>query len=84
MGPVARLLDGGVGLYQRLTVNRPSPCRYEPTCSQYARTALRTHGAARGAWLAARRIGRCHPWGGTGWDPVPPPSTHSAEVHRHV
>jgi putative membrane protein insertion efficiency factor len=46
-------------------------CRFEPSCSQYAIEALRTHGAFRGASLAARRIGRCHPWGGSGYDPVP-------------
>jgi putative membrane protein insertion efficiency factor len=46
-------------------------CRYEPTCSEYAMQALREHGAFRGSWLAAKRIGRCHPWGGHGYDPVP-------------
>lgn len=46
-------------------------CRFEPTCSEYALAALRQHGAFRGTWLAARRIGRCHPWGGAGYDPVP-------------
>jgi putative membrane protein insertion efficiency factor len=46
-------------------------CRYTPTCSGYALEALRTHGAIRGAWLATRRICRCHPWGGCGHDPVP-------------
>ena len=46
-------------------------CRYQPSCSQYAMEALREHGAFRGTWLAAKRIGRCHPWGGSGYDPVP-------------
>jgi len=46
-------------------------CRFQPTCSEYAIEALQTHGVLRGAWLAARRIGRCHPWGGSGYDPVP-------------
>jgi len=46
-------------------------CRYDPSCSEYALEALREHGAFRGSWLAARRIGRCHPWGGSGYDPVP-------------
>ncbi len=46
-------------------------CRYQPTCSEYAVEALRQHGAFRGMALAARRIGRCHPWGGAGYDPVP-------------
>ena len=46
-------------------------CRYSPSCSQYALDALRLHGAFRGSWLAMKRIGRCHPWGGSGYDPVP-------------
>ncbi|HTZ09613.1 MAG TPA: membrane protein insertion efficiency factor YidD, partial [Acidimicrobiales bacterium] len=50
---------------------RPSPCRYLPTCSDYAAEALERHGAGRGSWLAVRRLGRCHPWGGRGVDPVP-------------
>lgn len=47
-------------------------CRYQPTCSQYAIEAVQAHGVVRGLWLASRRIGRCHPWGGHGHDPVPP------------
>ena len=46
-------------------------CRFSPSCSQYTMDALRLHGAFRGSWLAAKRIGRCHPWGGSGYDPVP-------------
>jgi len=46
-------------------------CRHWPTCSEYARQAVERHGALRGGWLAARRLGRCHPWGGHGADPVP-------------
>ncbi len=46
-------------------------CRYHPTCSSYAMEALQKHGAIKGTWLAARRVARCHPWGGSGIDNVP-------------
>ena len=46
-------------------------CRYDPTCSAYALEALEKHGAIKGGWLTARRIARCHPWGGMGVDDVP-------------
>jgi len=49
-----------------------SNCRFQPTCSQYAAEAISEHGIVRGTWLALRRVGRCHPWGGSGFDPVPP------------
>lgn len=49
----------------------PPSCRYTPTCSQYAIDALRRHGALKGSWLAARRLGRCHPFRAGGYDPVP-------------
>lgn len=49
-------------------------CRYEPSCSRYAMSALEQHGLVRGSWLAVRRLARCHPFGGSGLDPVPPPS----------
>ena len=50
----------------------PSTCRYSPTCSHYAVEALQTHGLLKGGWLAIKRIGSCNPWGGSGYDPVPP------------
>ncbi len=49
----------------------PRVCRFEPSCSVYAVEALRKHGLIRGGWLAAKRILRCNPWGGSGYDPVP-------------
>jgi len=51
-------------------------CRYSPTCSGYALDALEKHGPVSGSWLAIRRIFRCHPWGGSGFDPVPDPDPH--------
>ncbi len=49
----------------------PAVCRFTPTCSQYAVEAIRKHGPLRGVWLAVKRILRCNPWGGSGYDPVP-------------
>jgi putative membrane protein insertion efficiency factor len=57
-------------------------CRFQPTCSVYALEALENHGAIRGGWMAIRRIGRCHPMGGDGYDPVPP-ATGKPHEHRH-
>ena len=61
-----------IKLYQ-LTLSRllPPVCRYQPTCSHYAMEALRKHGSFKGSWLAVKRICRCAPWGGSGYDPVP-------------
>ncbi|MDD4636400.1 MAG: membrane protein insertion efficiency factor YidD [Bacteroidales bacterium] len=49
----------------------PASCRFTPTCSEYAVQALKKHGPLKGGWLTIKRISRCHPWGGSGYDPVP-------------
>ncbi len=79
MSITARLIRRFVLLYQHVRAGRPSPCRFQPTCSSYALEAVEVHGALRGSWLAVRRLGRCHPWGGQGWDPVP----ERTERHDH-
>jgi len=49
----------------------PAACRFSPTCSSYSLEALQIYGLFKGSWLAIKRIGKCHPWGGSGYDPVP-------------
>lgn len=70
-GFATRLACSGIRAYQVARAGRPPVCRYVPSCSTYALEALQVHGALRGAWLAARRLARCHPWSSMGWDPVP-------------
>lgn len=72
---MTRLVSAPIHLYRWAFAWRPSPCRYDPTCSAYALEAIDVHGAVRGTWLAVKRLGRCHPWGRHGWDPVPPRKT---------
>ena len=67
----ARVLVALISLYQRASAYLPRHCRFEPSCSEYARQAVWAHGARHGAGLALRRIGRCHPWSPGGLDPVP-------------
>lgn len=61
-----------------------SVCRYRPSCSAYAIEAVRVHGIFRGYGLALRRLGRCHPWGGSGYDPVPPRGTDLTHADPHM
>ncbi|HLG01251.1 MAG TPA: membrane protein insertion efficiency factor YidD [Acidimicrobiia bacterium] len=71
MTPAARLMRGVLRVYQGWSATRPRQCRYDPSCSHYTYEAISTYGAVRGAWLGARRIARCRPGGGSGYDPVP-------------
>jgi putative membrane protein insertion efficiency factor len=83
VSPVARALAWVIRGYQQLRAGRPSPCRFTPSCSAYALEAVEVHGAARGSWLAVRRLSRCRPLGGYGVDPVPSPAeppTHERTV----
>lgn len=58
--------------YQRvISPFTPPSCRFTPTCSEYARQAIAKYGPFKGLWLALKRLSRCHPWGGSGYDPVP-------------
>lgn len=67
-----RLAIAPIRLWQlTFSVVLPPSCRFTPSCSAYAITAIERHGVAKGGWLALRRIARCHPWGGHGHDPVP-------------
>lgn len=73
MNPLQHLLLALIRLYQlALSPFVGNQCRFSPTCSHYAHEAIAQHGAIKGAWLAVRRIGRCHPWHPGGHDPVPP------------
>lgn len=69
---LSKILVGFVRVYQMaLRPAMPSACRYAPSCSEYAIEALKKYGAFKGTWLAVKRISRCHPWGRSGYDPVP-------------
>lgn len=80
-----RVLIGLIRLYQvGISSWTPASCRFTPTCSAYAIEALERHGAARGGWLALRRLLRCHPWGGMGYDPVPGVTGESGRIEGHA
>jgi putative membrane protein insertion efficiency factor len=76
------ILRGLIRLYQLMISPLLLPsCRYLPSCSEFAAEAIATHGAVAGSVLALRRILRCHPWGGSGFDPVPGPGPASQPRH---
>ena len=77
------LLTAPIRAYQlAMSPLLPSSCRFTPSCSHYAIAAIERHGAIKGVWLGTKRICRCHPWGGSGYDPVPDAlaSPHPAEL----
>jgi len=61
----------------------PDSCRFQPTCSHYTIEALKIHGLFKGSWLAIKRIGSCHPWGSSGYDPVPPANIPKVKVKKY-
>ena len=71
-GALVWMVVAAIRMYQAVLSPWLGPgCRFEPNCSEYALEAFKTHGIARGTWLTLRRLGRCHPMGGDGFDPVP-------------
>lgn len=78
---LGKLLILPIRFYQHcISPMLPASCRYVPSCSRYAVEAIQVHGPAKGLWLALRRLARCHPWGGSGYDPVPRP-LHDFHTH---
>jgi len=77
---VARVVALPIRFYRYVISPLMGPsCRFTPSCSAYGIEALERHGAVRGLWLVGRRIMRCHPWGGAGYDPVPPGERRSGD-----
>jgi putative membrane protein insertion efficiency factor len=79
------VLQAAIRIYQLVLspVLQPS-CRFHPSCSEYARQAIARFGALDGTWLAVKRLARCHPWGGSGHDPVPESLADTHPLgHRH-
>lgn len=85
MNPISVILRAAIRLYQLTIPAITGPtCRYSPSCSEYAREAIAIHGPLAGLGLAVRRIARCHPWGGSGWDPVPPATARAKSSHQEA
>lgn len=83
MSPLALALRLVIRTYQWvLSPVLGANCRFQPSCSAYAVEAIEKHGALRGSWLALRRLARCHPWGGFGYDPVPEPGPGAHRAGR--
>ena len=84
MNPVRGVIAGLIHGYRYLiSPILPSSCRYLPTCSRYALDALSRYGVLKGGWIALKRIARCHPWGGSGYDPVPEVVADPAPCRLH-
>lgn len=83
MKPVSALLRGMIRGYQLLLspILPAYSCRFAPSCSAYGMEAIDKHGALVGSWLTLRRLLRCHPWGGSGYDPVPEPRAPHPDRH---
>ncbi len=78
------IMRGAIRFYQLFISPLTGPsCRYWPSCSAYGMTAIARHGALKGGWLTLRRILRCHPWGGWGFDPVPEKASPESCNHTH-
>lgn len=80
---MARVFLTLIRVYRRwISPLTPASCRFRPTCSAYAEQAVQEHGALRGGWLAFRRLLRCHPFGGSGYDPVPGTSPRRDDLEQ--
>lgn len=67
-----KIISGIIGFYRYVISPILGPsCRFTPTCSEYAQTAIMRYGVIKGGWISIKRIGSCHPWGKSGYDPVP-------------
>lgn len=82
---LSRFLIAAIKFYQRaISPLLPPACRFTPTCSEYALLAIQANGARRGTWMALHRLLRCHPWGGSGYDPLPLDERNTAAQPRSL